>query len=104
MCTLLAELMDLGSEDLANAYNPNETPPLILAAREGQNFAILSMVSCKGDPDRQGSNWAEFFTAATSSYSTRMASDLHQLLNNTSIFPVSVPFPRAKQHSHSLHP
>jgi hypothetical protein len=94
MCTLLAELMELGYEDLANACSPSKTPPMILAAWEGQASAILSMVLCKGNPDRQGSNWGEFFTAATSSYSAGMASTLHYLLN-TANSPVRVPFPWA---------
>lgn len=94
MCTLFAELIEFGCGDLANAYSPSQTPPMILAAREGQASAILSMVLCKGNPDRQGSNWAELFTAATSSYSARMASTLHYLLN-TGLSPVRVPFPWA---------
>jgi hypothetical protein len=83
MCTLLAELMELGYEDLANACSPSKTPPMILAAWEGQASAILSMALCKGDPDRQGSNWGEFFTFCANSSSesssavSRRAAGMH---------------------------
>lgn len=88
MC-VLAELLRLGNRDFVNTYNADKTPPMIYAAREGYGAAIMQMISCNGSPDRQGSNWAEFFMAATSNFNQDIASTIHSIMGFLSGFPVS---------------
>jgi len=88
MC-MLAELQRLGNRDFVNTYNPDKTPPMIYAAREGHGVAIIHMIACNGSPDRQGSNWAEFFMAATSNFNPDIATTIHSMMGIQSALPVS---------------
>ena len=84
-----AELQRLGNRDFVNTYDPDKTPPVIYAAREGHGVAIIHMIACNGSTDRQGSNWAEFFMAATSNFNPNIATTIHSMMGIQSALPVS---------------
>ena len=86
---VLAELLRLGVRDFVNIYNPDKTPPMIYAAHEGRGAAITPMIACDGSPDRQGSNWAEFFMAATSNFNPDIAITIHVMMGTPSALLVS---------------
>ena len=86
----IAELMALDDEDFVNAHHPDQTSPMVQAARGGHAYAVLSMYACGGCPVEQGSDWIVFLRAATSTFSPRMAHVVHLIFRNMpSIIPVS---------------
>ena len=62
---------------------------MLYAAREGLSGAILCMLICGGNPARQGSEWAEFLMAATTTFRPHMAATIHNLMNISQLVPVS---------------
>ncbi len=84
-----AELAALGNKHFVNTHRPGKTSPMVYAAREGHWAAVMAMIKCNGNPERQGSDWADFFMAATSTFARHRAEAIHCLMNLPSLLPVS---------------
>ena len=84
-----AELLVLGDTDFVNAHHPGRISPMVYAARAGHTTIILQMIQCKGTPERQGSDWAEFFMAATSIFRRDTAWVIHCMMKVSSLLAVS---------------
>ena len=76
-----AELAALGNTEFVNTHYPGRTSPLVHAARQGHSFVVMQMILCGGNPKRQGSDWVEFFAAATVTFRRDMAQTIHLMLN-----------------------
>lgn len=85
-----AELLALGNTDFVNTHAPGKTPPLLYAARQGHAANISSMILCGGNPERQGSDWIELLTAATSSFVPDMARAVCVVITLSGLLPVSL--------------
>ncbi len=81
----------LGNTDFVNTHHPGRTSPLVCAAQQGNSAALLSMVKSGGKPEKQGSDWAEVFKAATSTFRQDMAVAIHAMMGVQSLLPVSQP-------------
>ena len=84
-----AELVALGNIHFVNTHRPGRISPMVYAAREGHWPAVMEMIKCGGSPERQGSDWAVFFMAATSTFARDRAQAVHCLMNLPSLLPVS---------------
>ncbi len=76
-----AELAALSNTSFMNTHRPGKISPMVYAAREGHAYAIRQMVVSHGNPENQGSDWVEFFAAATSTFTRDMAQALQLVLN-----------------------
>ena len=80
----------MGNHEFVNTHDANGVSAMLYAAQEGHSGAILSMVMCNGNPARQGSNWVDFFMAATSTFRLDMARAIYIMLNIQSLLPVGL--------------
>ncbi len=86
---MCAELVALGNTEFVNIHYPGRTSSMVYAAREGRSAIIQKMIECGGSPEKQGSDWADFFLAATSTFRPSTAQLIHSMMNNQSLLPVS---------------
>ncbi|CAL5221738.1 g3987 [Coccomyxa viridis] len=81
------ELVALGNINFVNTHRPGRASPMVYAAREGHWPEFVSMIKCNGSPEKQGSNWADCFMAATSTFAPGRAQAVHCLMNLPSLLP-----------------
>ena len=79
----------LGNTDFVNARHPEGTSPLLHAVQKGLLGAMLSMMQAGARPEKQGSDWLEFFMAVTRTFTEDMAKTIHSMLSKTSLLQVS---------------
>ena len=87
----LAELRRLGNTAFVNTHDASAPGCLEHAVSEGHTAAVEMMLSCGASPGKQGSNWASFLRAATTSFTPAKAALIHTLIMQKPIFEVRLP-------------
>ena len=77
---MLAELQRLGNTTFVNTHDGSAPACLEHAMREGHVAAIELLMSCGANPRQQGTTWASFLRAATTSFSRGKAALIHKLI------------------------
>ena len=86
-----AVLKGLGNSTFVNTYDGSAPACLEQAISEGHTVAAKLMLSCGASPRKQGSTWAGFLRAATTSFSPAIAALLHTLIKYKDTFEVEKP-------------
>ena len=86
-----AVLKGLGNTTFVNTHDGPPPACLEQAMSEGHTAAAKLMLSCGASPRKQGSSWAGFMSAATTSFSPAIAALLHTLIRYKDTFEVEKP-------------
>ena len=85
---VLAVLRGLGNTTFVKTHDGSAPACLERAMSEGHAAAAKHLMSCGASPRQQGSTWAGFLRASTTSFTPAKAALIHRLLGHKSIFEV----------------
>ena len=83
-----AVLKELGNTTFVNTHDGSAPACLERAMSEGHTSAAKRMMSCGASPRKQGSTWASFLRACTTSFAPVTAALIHRLIRHESILEV----------------
>ena len=86
-----AVLKELGNTTFVNTHDGSAPACLEHAMSKGHTSAAQRMMSCGASPRQQGSTWASFLRAATTSFAPVTAALIHRLIRHEAIFEVDMP-------------
>ena len=83
-----AVLKELGNTTFVNTHDGPAPACLERAMSEGHASAAKRMMSCGASPRKQGSTWASFLRASTTSFAPVTAALIHRLIRHEAILEV----------------